>query len=57
MWNQVVDRLKEPSTYAGVAVVLGLLGVHVTPEAWQGVVSLMGVVGAIAAIVIPEKAA
>lgn len=57
MWNQVVDRLKEPSTYAGVAVVLGLLGVHVTPEAWQGVVSLMGAVGAIAAIVVPEKAA
>jgi len=56
MWNAVADRLKEPSTYAGVAVLAGLFGVHVTPEAYQGVLAVASSVAGIVAIFMPEKA-
>ena len=28
----IIDRLKEPSTFRGLAVVLGLIGVNLSPE-------------------------
>lgn len=57
MLDKVADRFKEPSTYAGIAFLLGLAGVHLTPESWTGVVSLISAVGGVLAVVVPEKAA
>lgn len=30
--NYVIERLKEPSTWRGIALVLSAFGVHVAPE-------------------------
>ena len=30
--NYILDRLKEPSTWRGIALLLGAFGVHVAPE-------------------------
>lgn len=54
MWEAVLARLKEPSTYAGIAFLLGIIGVNITPEAWGGVLTVAGVVGGVLSIVIPE---
>lgn len=57
MWESLVARLKEPSTYAGVAFLVGLIGVNITPDAWSGVVSVFSAIGGVLAIVMPEKTA
>lgn len=31
MLNSIVERLKEPSTYRGLSMLLGLIGVKVSP--------------------------
>jgi hypothetical protein len=44
----VIDRLKEPSTFRGLAVILGLVGVNLTPD--QSNTIAAAVAGVIAAI-------
>jgi hypothetical protein len=47
-------RLREPSTYVGGAVLLGLLGLHDAP-AWAHVLELAGMaIGGAIAILLPE---
>lgn len=45
-WQWLKDRAKEPSTYQGLAVVLGVAGASVDPEALEmigaGVISVIG---------------
>jgi len=53
----VTDRLKEPSTYAGLAALLGLAGFHLTPDAYQGLVGVVSALAGFAAIVLPEHKA
>jgi len=44
----VIDRLKEPSTYRGLAVVLGLIGVNLSPEQTNAIsVAVAGIIAAI----------
>lgn len=35
MWKWIKDRIKEPSTYQGLSVLLGAVGVTLSPELWQ----------------------
>lgn len=47
--KSIVDRLKEPSSYAALAAVLALVGVQVPDELWgyavQAFAGIFGVVG------------
>lgn len=54
MFDAILARLKEPSTYAGVAFLLGLVGVKIAPEAWDGVLQVVAALGGVLAVVIPE---
>lgn len=53
----LVDRLKEPSTWAGLGVVLGLFGIHLAPEKLTAVVGVATAVAALVAIFLPERGA
>lgn len=54
--QSILDRLKEPSSYAGLAVLLSFFGVNVAPEGWALVVTAATAVCAAAAFFIREKA-
>lgn len=50
-------RLKEPSSWASIAALLALVGVHVAPEAWTAIVAIgTGLAGA-AGLLLPERKA
>jgi len=49
------NRLKEPSSWAGAAALLGLFGVKVSPDLFETGVQAITGVAALAAILIPEK--
>jgi hypothetical protein len=51
----VVARLKEPSTYAGVAFLAGFVGLKVTPEVWSGAIEVLSAVAGFVAVVLPER--
>ncbi len=53
--NWFVERLKEPSTYAGLSMLVGVLGLHVTPEAYQAAVPVVAAASAFLAVVFPES--
>lgn len=55
MFN-IIARLQEPSTMAGLSVLLGLFGVPHAPEALQGVASLATGAFGLLAIFKPEAA-
>ena len=48
-------RLREPSTYAGLAVVLALFGINVAPEAWSAIVQAISAAAGLAAVVLREQ--
>lgn len=49
------DRLREPSTMAGLSVLLGLLGVPAAPEVMQGAGQVLTGAFALAAVFMREK--
>jgi hypothetical protein len=51
----LLARLREPSTYAGIAVLLGLFGVQVAPELMQGAIQAATAVAALAAMLLGER--
>lgn len=51
----LLDRLKEPSTWAGLATVIALTGLVVSPEQWQAISSAVIAVIAAYEILRPEK--
>jgi len=51
----ILKRLREPSTYAGLAALVAALGVPFAPEAAQTIVAVGGAVAALLAIWLPEK--
>lgn len=53
--NALLSRLREPTTYAGVSVLLGVFGVNVAPEVMQPVVQIITGGAALAAVVLREK--
>lgn len=54
MLEYITNRLKEPSTYAGIAVIAGLVGVKITPEAWEAGVQILTGVAALVAMLVPD---
>lgn len=52
----IIQRLKEPSTYAGLAAVIGGMSFIPDAGAWAHVVTLAGAtIAAVLAIVLPEN--
>lgn len=42
----IFKKLTEKSTYAGLGIVLGLIGIHFSPEQYQAVgAAVLGIVG------------
>lgn len=53
----IVNRLKEPSTYAGLAALLGAFGVSIDPGMLQAVVAVATAIAGLASIFVSEKQA
>lgn len=54
MNKQIIERLKEPSTYAGLGILLGLVGVQIAPETWALTVQAVTSVFALLAVILKE---
>ena len=51
----ILNRLKEPSTWAGLGVILGVFGVKVAPEQLTAVIGVVTAICAALAVFLPEK--
>lgn len=48
MLNWIIARLKEPSTWRGLNVLAGAVGLVISPEQWQSIsVAVLGLLGVI----------
>lgn len=55
--NYILGRLREPSTYAGIAAILAAFNINIEPNLWGMIVQIcIGVAGAIAAVT-PDRSA
>lgn len=54
MLSFLLARAKEPSSYAGLATLLGIAGVSVAPDEWQAIVGVLTAVASLLAIILPE---
>ena len=50
----IVNRLKEPSTYAGLAALLGVVGVKLAPEAMQAIITVLTAIAGAVAVFVPD---
>jgi hypothetical protein len=57
MLQYLLARAKEPSSYAGLATLLGMAGVSIAPAEWQAIVGVLTSVASLLAIVLPELGA
>ncbi len=55
MLNYILARLQEPSTFAGLSVLLAVVGVHVSDAIVQAVVHAFAANAAVAAAIMAEK--
>ncbi len=53
--SRLLDRLREPSSYAAVAAVLAMIGVNIDAELWQYVVGAASALAGIAGFFLGEK--
>jgi hypothetical protein len=51
----LIDRLREPSTFAGFGAVAAMLHHQIPDATLAGLIAIGGVVAGIAAILLPEK--
>lgn len=51
----ILARLREPSSWAGIASIVALFGVKVAPEQMQAIVTLGAAAAGAAAVFLPEK--
>jgi hypothetical protein len=51
----IVARLKEPSSYAGIAALLAFVGIKITPEGWQTALTIITALSGALAVIIPAK--
>ncbi|HXE17642.1 MAG TPA: hypothetical protein VN632_10460 [Stellaceae bacterium] len=54
MLNYLLARAKEPSSYAGLAGLLGMAGVTLAPDEWQAIVGVLTAGASLLAIILPE---
>ncbi|MFZ0837056.1 MAG: hypothetical protein WAM77_06360 [Xanthobacteraceae bacterium] len=52
--NYLIDRLKEPSTYAGLGTVFAALGLHFSNAQVSAIVSLSLAIGGVLSVFLPE---
>jgi hypothetical protein len=57
MLQFILDRAKEPSTYAGVATLLTAAGIHYTTDIFNAAVAVAVAVAGLVAVLLPEKKA
>jgi hypothetical protein len=50
----LVARLKEPSTYAGLASLIGIIGLKIAPEQFQAIVTVATAVAGAIAVFVPD---
>lgn len=50
----IVNRMKEPSTYAGLAALLGVVGVKLAPEALQAIITVATAIAGAVAVFVPD---
>ena len=55
--SYLVSRMKEPSTYAGLAALLAAFGLHVDPGIVQAVVAVLTGLAGLASVILGEKSA
>lgn len=55
MLKGILDRLKEPSTYAGIGMLLGLVGVNFAPVELNAIIGVLTAIAAALAIFLREK--
>jgi hypothetical protein len=55
--DYIISRLKEPSTYAGLAALLAAFGVSIDPGMLQAVVAVATAIAGLASIFVAEKQA
>lgn len=53
--SYIIARLREPSTYAGLAALLAAFGVSIAPEKMTAVVSLVTALAGVAAVFLPDR--
>jgi len=54
--KMLADRLKEPSTWAGLSILLAVFGVHVAPEIMQPAIQGLTGIAATASVLLKEGA-
>lgn len=54
MWNYLLARAKEPSSYSGLATLLGMAGISIAPAEWQAIVGVLTALAGLLAVVLPE---
>ena len=54
MLQFIVDRAKEPSTYAGVATMLTAAGVGYSPDLFNAAVAVAVAIAGLIAVILPE---
>jgi len=55
MLQFILDRAKEPSTYAGLATLLTATGIHYTTDLFNAAVALAVAVAGLVAVLLPEQ--
>ena len=50
----IINRLKEPSTYAGLASLLGLVGVKLAPESMTAIITFATALAGAIAVFVPD---
>lgn len=53
--HMLLNRLREPSSWAGLAVILGVFGVKIAPEQVNAIATLGAAAAGAAAVFLPEK--
>lgn len=52
--SYIVNRMKEPSTYAGLAALLGVVGLKVAPEQLNALITVLTAVAGAIAVFVPD---
>lgn len=55
MLSYILARLSEPSSYAGLANLVALAGVHLAPEAWRDAIAAATALASLAALLLTDK--
>jgi hypothetical protein len=53
--NILIQKLKEPSTYRGLAIIAGVAGISLDPSAWQTIGTLIASIVGLIEIFRKEK--